>query len=474
VIAAATAGMLAVLAALLVALAAARERTAAMLSRFELQAPPRADRARLRVDSLMVVGACAASLLGFRLAGVAGSLAAVAAAAVTPRLVRRRRARRRERQMQEHLAEAVALIATAMRSGRSLLQAIELSADELDPSLGATLRRLVDRTELGHPMDEAIDAWAAEVRSPDARLVAGVLKLHRRTGGSLSTTLEDLAGTLRSRRSAAREIESLTAQARLSATILGLLPIGFFLFLSVVARGGSRGGVRHACWCGRDRTGVRAAGGGLHLEPSPAPGRAVTDIAAGTLAAVAALAAFGSLVLWPTPDLLGPVAATLEPVRPANALERIGRWPLVRRMRVPESALVRLETAGVRLDPRAVVGAKVVAVAATLAVFGAVFGPVALPLAIVAGAFRTWCSPGSPAERQERRTARSRSCSTCWPWRPRPVSRRSSRSVAPSRARRVRSPRPYVRSSTQPISGVDGETSSGPREIAWASPTSAG
>lgn len=233
---AASAGMLAVLAALLVALAAARERTAAVLSRFELQAPRRADRARLPVGPLIVAGACAASVLGFRLAGVGGSLAAVAAAVVAPRLVRGRRARRRERQMQEHLAEAVALIATAMRSGRSLLQAIELCADELDPSLGATLQRLVDRTELGDPMDEAIDAWAVEVRSPDARLVAGVLKLHRRTGGSLSTTLEDLAGTLRSRRSAAREIESLTAQARLSATILGLLPIGFFLFLSVVAR----------------------------------------------------------------------------------------------------------------------------------------------------------------------------------------------------------------------------------------------
>jgi tight adherence protein B len=235
VIAAATAGMLAVLAASLAALTAARERTAAVLSRFVPQAP-RTDQARLPVGPLVVAGACAAGLLGFRVAGVAGSLAAVAAAAGAPRLVRRRRARRRERRMQEHLAEAVALIATAMRSSRSLLQAIELSADELDPSLGATLQRLVDRTELGDPMDEAIDEWAGEVGSPDARLVAGVLKLHRRTGGSLSTTLEDLAGTLRSRRSAAREIESLTAQARLSATILGLLPIGFFVFLSVVAR----------------------------------------------------------------------------------------------------------------------------------------------------------------------------------------------------------------------------------------------
>lgn len=235
-IAATAAAGLAVLAASLVALVASRERAAAVLLPFEFAAPARDRRAGLPMGPLIAAGAAAAGILGYRFAGLAGSLAAAAAVAVAPRLVRRRRSRRRERRMQEHLAEAVALIATAMRSGRSLLQAIGLSADELDPSLGSTLRRLVDRTELGDPMDEAIDAWAAEVGGPDARLVAGVLKLHRRTGGSLSTTLEDLAGTLRARRSAAREIESLTAQARLSATILGLLPIGFFLFLSVVAR----------------------------------------------------------------------------------------------------------------------------------------------------------------------------------------------------------------------------------------------
>lgn len=236
-IAATAAAGLVVLATSLVAWAASRERAAAALSPFETKAPLSDVRARLPMGPLTVAGAVAAGVVGYRFAGVAGMLAAIAAVPIAPRLVRRRRARRLERRMQEHLAEAVALIATAMRSGRSLLQAIELSADELDPPLGATFRRLVDRTDLGDPMDEAIDAWAVELGGPDARLVAGVLKLHRRTGGPLSTALEDLAGTLRSRRSAAREVESLTAQARLSATILGLLPIGFFLFLSVVARG---------------------------------------------------------------------------------------------------------------------------------------------------------------------------------------------------------------------------------------------
>ena len=227
---------LAIVATMLLASVASRERGSALLSGFVPLVHPPDDRPNVPLGPLVAVGAAAAGLIGYRFAGFAGSIAAVAAVVVAPRLVRRRRTRQRERRMQEHLAEAVALIATAMRSGRSLLQAIELSAEELDPSLGTTLRRLVDRTELGDPMDGAIDAWATEVGGPDARLVAGVLKLHRRTGGSLSTTLEDLAETIRSRRSAAREIESLTAQARLSATILGLLPIGFFLFLSVVAR----------------------------------------------------------------------------------------------------------------------------------------------------------------------------------------------------------------------------------------------
>lgn len=191
---------------------------------------------RLPTNVLAAMGVVAAWFLGARVAGVIGSLAATAVALTAPSMVTRRRRRRREIATQERLAEAVSLVASAMRSGRSLHQAIELAANDLDPLLGSTFRRLADRTGLGDPMDESIDVWARDVGGPDARLVAGVLKLHRRTGGSLAASLENLADTLRDRRASARELGSLTAQARLSATILGLLPIGFFLFLSVIAR----------------------------------------------------------------------------------------------------------------------------------------------------------------------------------------------------------------------------------------------
>jgi tight adherence protein B len=225
-----------VLATLFVARAVAAQRRTHLSGRLQIEQVVPGARPASAGGMLIAAGAAVGWILCGRIAGVAGSVAATGAVLLAPRTIARRRQRRREHALQDQLAEAVSLIAGALRSGRSLHQAIELAADDLDAPLGATFRRLTDRTELGDPMERAIDDWAVDVGGPDARLVAGVLRLHRRTGGSLAATLDDLVVTLRDRRAAARELESLTAQARLSANILGLLPIGFFLFLSIVAR----------------------------------------------------------------------------------------------------------------------------------------------------------------------------------------------------------------------------------------------
>lgn len=213
------------------------ERRRRLLGELEIPSEPvRRQRIEPPHALLLILGVGAAWVIGQRVAGSVGSIASSALVLTGPVVVRRRRVRRRERAIQERMAEAISVIAGALRSGRSLGQAIELAARDVEPPLGPSFRRLADRIDLGDPMDLAIASWAQDAGGSDARLTAGVLRLHRQTGGSLAAPLEDLAGTLRARRGAAREVESLTAQARLSATILGLLPLGFFLFLSVVAR----------------------------------------------------------------------------------------------------------------------------------------------------------------------------------------------------------------------------------------------
>jgi tight adherence protein B len=186
-------------------------------------------------------------------------LAGAVGGGAMPFVRERRRAKRRAAQIEEQLVDAVSAIATALRSGRSLAQALEVAGEEVGDPLGSILGETASSVQLGVPLDDALGSLGERIGGPDARLVTGVLRLHRRTGGALAASLDDLTRTLRSRRDGARELRSLTAQARLSAAILGLLPLGFFLFLSVVARGDVESAYHSA-------TGASAIGIGLALQ----------------------------------------------------------------------------------------------------------------------------------------------------------------------------------------------------------------
>jgi tight adherence protein B len=193
---------------------------------------------RMRPSKRVIVGAaavgcgCVGALLGGPVVGIAVGVAA----AIAPVAMDRKRNAGRRAAIDGQLLDAVTAVASALRSGRSLGQALTTAADEADDPLCTILAGTAHAASLGVPMDEALDRFADAVGGSDVRLVSGVLKVHRRTGGALAASLDDVARTLADRREAARELRSLTAQARLSAAILGLLPLGFFLFMSVVAR----------------------------------------------------------------------------------------------------------------------------------------------------------------------------------------------------------------------------------------------
>lgn len=136
----------------------------------------------------------------------------------------------------EQLADAVGALTSAIRAGLSVPQALAYTAREAEPPLADDLGVLVASLDAGVPAAEAVAAWTERVGTDDARLLGSVLELHRRTGGDLPAVLEQVSATLRERVAAGREVRALTAQARLSGLILGLLPIGFFAFLWVTSR----------------------------------------------------------------------------------------------------------------------------------------------------------------------------------------------------------------------------------------------
>jgi tight adherence protein B len=204
---------------------------------------------------LMLIG----GVVGLAMAGTAGIALGAAIAWIGSTAVSRRRSMRTDAARDEQLADSVRAIAAGLRAGLSVPQSLAYAADEAESPLGSSLRDLVDGLDVGVPLDDALESWSSSMASDDARLLAGVLRLHRRSGGDLPLVLDEVATTLRERRAAAREIRALTAQARLSGSILGLLPIGFFAFLWLTSRRDIEGAFRN-------RAGVGAIAIGLTLE----------------------------------------------------------------------------------------------------------------------------------------------------------------------------------------------------------------
>jgi tight adherence protein B len=193
----------------------------------------RAPTSRRWLTFAFAIGGCA---VGFVVGGPFLAAAGTIASALVPSVRARQRAANEAAALEDGLAEAVMAIAAAIRAGRSRVGALDEAASTVSPPLGPRLVALVDRVSLGVPVERAVAELAGFVPGSEGRLVAAVLGLHQRSGGDAAGVLDRVARTLRERRASAREVHSLTVQARLSGAILGFLPIGFFLFLSVTAR----------------------------------------------------------------------------------------------------------------------------------------------------------------------------------------------------------------------------------------------
>jgi tight adherence protein B len=209
-------------------------RRAAISGRLALAPPAPAVVPTVSRQDLLVFAS--AALVGWAIARVPGVVIATVVAAVVRNVRRRRAGAVTPVVVEERFADAVGALAAAVRSGASLTQALRYAATEAVPPVRDDLAGLVEQLDTGIALDQALRSWSAARPNPNVELVVGALELHRRSGGDLPAVLDQVVGTIRDRVSISREVRSLTAQARMSAWILGLLPVGFFAFLWLTSR----------------------------------------------------------------------------------------------------------------------------------------------------------------------------------------------------------------------------------------------
>lgn len=130
----------------------------------------------------------------------------------------------RRKKFVKQLPDALTTLAGSLRAGRSLGQALEALAREMEKPMGRELRKVVAEVRLGRPLNEALDDAVERVGSPDFRWAVLAIQIQAEVGGNLAELLNRVADTMRSRSRLRGEVKALTAEGRASAGMLVVMP----------------------------------------------------------------------------------------------------------------------------------------------------------------------------------------------------------------------------------------------------------
>jgi tight adherence protein B len=163
------------------------------------------------------------------LAGIVGVVSGMG-----PTVALRMSLKKRTEKMREQLPDVLTIMASSLRAGHSFMQALDTVAREIPQPAAVEFQRVVAEIRLGRPTDDALEALAARVGSPDFRWAVLAVNIQREVGGNLAEILDNVADTLRERAMIRRQIRVLTAEGRLSAWVLTCLPIAIGVYMFAV------------------------------------------------------------------------------------------------------------------------------------------------------------------------------------------------------------------------------------------------
>jgi tight adherence protein B len=180
---------------------------------------------------LCLASTLTASLMGMR---VCASLVVGAAPLVCALLYVRHKHHERIFKIESQLPDALDLMARAMQAGHAFSSALLIVGAEGTQPIREEFQTTFSEINFGIPTETALHRLTLRVPSSDLRFFVVAVLIQLETGGNLTEILKSLAALIRDRQRIAGSVRVLTAEGRLSAWILGLLPFGIAVLLSVI------------------------------------------------------------------------------------------------------------------------------------------------------------------------------------------------------------------------------------------------
>jgi tight adherence protein B len=188
-----------------------------------------------------VIGAVIGALLGTRLkmlpTSYAGPIGCAIICGLAPFLYVFRVRSKRLHTLEEQLPDALDFVARSMRAGHAFVISIQMVGDELPDPMGREFRTLFNEHNLGAPLELAMRSMCDRIPLLDLRFFSSAVMLQKQTGGNLSDILTRLSYVIHERFRLRGQVRAASAHGRMTAGILGALPLVTVVALLFVAPG---------------------------------------------------------------------------------------------------------------------------------------------------------------------------------------------------------------------------------------------
>jgi len=184
----------------------------------------------LRVGVFTLIGFALGSIYRGPIVGFLGALIGF----MIPVVLMRGKQAKRLALFRDQLPDAIDMMISAMRAGFSFQAAMKFIGEEVSAPLGPEFTRFYEEQRLGMEVRVALLALQGRIESVDLKMFVTAVLIQRETGGNLSEVLGNISTLMRERAALKADIETLTAESKLSARILSLLPLAVFILVNVI------------------------------------------------------------------------------------------------------------------------------------------------------------------------------------------------------------------------------------------------
>lgn len=152
-----------------------------------------------------------------------------------PRWVLNFLAGKRTKAFTEGFPDAMDIIVRGIKSGLPVNDSLRVIGTETAEPLAGEFRRLTESLGMGADLDHALEKMFERMPTPEVRFFSIVLAIQQKTGGNLAEALGNLSTVIRSRKLMREKAKALSGEAVASAFIIGSLPPGVVILISMIA-----------------------------------------------------------------------------------------------------------------------------------------------------------------------------------------------------------------------------------------------